>query len=97
MIFSPKYGNILLLEIRGLRNHIAPVGEVGCTIDCFWFTLEHLGDLNQSQPINLLHDYDYDYVPTSGDFTDLYDDKGNPLYESTDSEASDAESTVVEQ
>ena len=33
----------------------------------------------------------------AGDFTDLYDEKGNPLYESTDSEASDAEQTVVKQ
>ena len=30
-------------------------------------------------------------VLQAGDFTDLYDEKGNPLYESTDSEASDAE------
>ena len=30
-------------------------------------------------------------VLQAGDFTDLYYEKGNPLYESTDSEASDAE------
>ena len=30
-------------------------------------------------------------VLEAGDFTDLYDEKGNPLYESTDSEASDSE------
>ena len=88
MIFSPKYGNILLLEIRGLRNHIAPVGEVGCTIDRFWFTLYYLGDLNQST---------CSMPKQASDFTDLYDQKGSPLCESTDSEASDAELTVVEQ